>query len=155
MAETWLSPEAYDRLKTELDGLKTTGRTEVSKEIEVARAHGDLRENAEYHAAKDRQGQMEARIRQVESLLREAKVGKPPSRATGTVVQGLVVVLDVDGDEEEYVVGSREDSHAHYEMLSAGSPIGRAVLGASKGDTVSAETPAGTLKITIKDVRVP
>jgi len=85
MAETWLSQEAYDRLRSELDTLKTEGRPRISAEIEVARAHGDLRENAEYHAAKDEQGKMEARIRQVEELLRDARIGEPSGKRLASV----------------------------------------------------------------------
>ncbi len=152
MAETWLSQEAYDRLKAELDELKSVGRKEVSAEIEEARAHGDLKENAEYHAAKDKQGHMEARIRQLEELIRTAKIGEAP-KGGDTVAPGLVVVLDIDGDSEEYLVGSREDSHPDHDILSSDSPMGRAVIGAKVGKTVHAETPGGALLITIKAVR--
>jgi transcription elongation factor GreA len=153
MAETYLSQEAYDRLKDELETLKTEGRERISAEIEVARAHGDLRENAEYHAAKDEQGKMEARIRQLEQLLRDAHIGEPEH--TDEVKPGLVVVLDVEGDEETYLVGSREDSHEH-DILSARSPMGEAVIGASVGDTVTFATPTGaTVEVTVKDIRTP
>jgi len=154
VAETWLSQEAYDRLRDELETLKTEGREQISAEIEVARAHGDLRENAEYHAAKDEQGKMEARIRQLEALLRDAKIGQPAD--TDQVRPGLVVVLDVDGDEETYLVGSREDSHDEHEILSAESPMGKAILGAGEGDTVQFETPTGLqLDVTVKAITSP
>ena len=152
VAETWLSQEAHDRLLAELETLKTEGRESIAAEIEVARAHGDLRENAEYHAAKDEQGKMEARIRQLEALLRDARIGQPTD--TGEVRQGLVVVLDVEGDEEIYLIGSREDQHDEFEILSADSPMGTAVLGARPGDTVSFETPTGmVLEVTVRDIR--
>ena len=154
MAETWLSQEAYDRLRTELDELLTDGRERISAEIETARAHGDLRENAEYHAAKDEQGKMEARIRQLQELLREAKIGEPPD--TDVVRPGLVVVLDVEGDEETYLLGSREDLHDELEILSASSPMGTAIAGAKVGDEVSFTTPTGvTLPVTVVDIRHP
>ncbi|GGI09013.1 GreA/GreB family elongation factor [Egicoccus halophilus] len=154
MAETWLSQEAYDRLSEELETLKTEGREHISAEIETARAHGDLKENAEYHSAKEEQGKMEARIRQLESLLRDARIGQPQD--TDEVRPGLVVALDVDGDEETYLVGSREDHHDEFDILSADSPMGRAVLGRKTGDTVSFETPAGmTLSVTVQDIRTP
>ncbi|MEX2549610.1 MAG: transcription elongation factor GreA [Nitriliruptoraceae bacterium] len=154
MAETWLSQEAFDRLKSELDTLKTEGREHISGEIETARAHGDLRENAEYHAAKDEQGKMEARIRQLEELLRDARIGEPES--TDQAGPGLVVVLDIDGDEETYLLGSREDSHDELDILSAEGPMGKAVLGAKAGDTVRFTTPAGAeLAVTVKDIRTP
>lgn len=153
MAETWLSQEAHDRLKAELEDLKTKGRERIAADIEEARAHGDLRENAEYHAAKDEQGQMEARIRQLETLLRNARIGKPDD--TGAVRPGLVVVLDVEGDEETYLVGSREDSHPEHPVLSADSPMGQAILDHGEGETVSVETPGGTLDVTIRSISAP
>ena len=152
MAETWLSQEAYDRLQGELGTLRTEGRERVSAEIEVARAHGDLRENAEYHAAKDEQGKMEARIRQLQELLRDARIGEPDT--TDVARPGLVVVLDVEGDEETYLLGSREDSHDELEILSAESPMGRAVLDQSVGSTVTFTTPAGVdIEVTIREIR--
>ena len=154
MAETWLSQEAYDRLKDELETLKTEGRTSISAEIEEARAHGDLRENAEYHAAKDEQGKMEARIRQVEALLRDAHIGEPPD--ADEVRPGLIVVLDVDGDEETYLLGSREDHHDDHDILSASSPMGQAVRGARAGDTVTFQTPTGvSVDVTVQEIRTP
>jgi transcription elongation factor GreA len=151
VADTWLSQEAFDRLRSELENLKTEGRERISAVIEEARAHGDLRENAEYHAAKDEQGQMEARIRQLEELLRQAKIGEPDD--TDAVRPGLKVVLEVDGDEETYLLGSREDQHDELEILSSESPMGQAILGAAVGDTVSFETPTGaTIEVTVREI---
>jgi len=154
MAETFLSQEAYDRLTAELEDLKTNGRPQISAEIEVARAHGDLRENAEYHAAKDEQGRMEARIRQIESLLQDAVIGE---RTTADeVASGVVVTLDVAGDEETYLVGSREDRHPELDVLSSDSPMGLALLGAREGDTRSFETPAGaSIDVRVISLRLP
>ncbi len=152
MPETWLSQEAYDRLNAELESLRTEGRERISAEIEVARAHGDLRENAEYHAAKDEQGKMEARIRQLTELLRDARIGEPDT--TDVARPGLVVVLDIEGDEETYLIGSREDSHDELEILSAESPMGQAVLDQSVGATVRFTTPTGVeLAVTLRDIR--
>lgn len=142
MAETWLSKEAYDRLQDELETLRTEGRDKMSADIEEARSHGDLRENAEYHSAKDEQGKMEARIRQLEQLLRDARIGEPQD--LGAVRPGLKVVLEVEGDEETYLVGSREDQHDELEILSAESPMGKAILGSAVDDKVSFSTPNGT-----------
>lgn len=150
MPETWLSQEAYDRLKAELDELTTTGRERMAQEIEAARAHGDLRENAEYHAAKDAQGQMEARIRQLEALLRDAKIGQPDT--TDAVRPGLVVTLEIDGDHETWMVGSREDSHPDHPVLSAESPMGKAILDQSAGTTVTVNTPGGELAVTVVSI---
>jgi transcription elongation factor GreA len=153
VAETWLTQEAYDRLQAELHELKTQGRSSITAAIEEARAHGDLKENAEYHSAKEEQGRMEARIRQLEELLRDAHIGETPP--ADEVAAGLIVTLLVEGDEETYFVGSREDSHDEYEVLSTSSPIGKAVLGAKPGDAVKAETPGGALDIKVKDLRRP
>jgi transcription elongation factor GreA len=154
MAETWLSQEAFDRLKTELDSLKTEGRERISAEIETARAHGDLKENAEYHAAKDEQGKMEARIRQLSELLRDARIGEPDG--TDTVRPGLVVELEVDGDEETYLLGSREDRHDELDILSAESPMGQAILDRRAGDKATFTTPMGDeIPVLIKEIRTP
>ncbi|MGH3443254.1 MAG: GreA/GreB family elongation factor [Nitriliruptorales bacterium] len=151
MAEKWLSQEAHDRLQSELHELRTEGRTRISEVIQEARSHGDLRENAEYDAAKDEQGKMEARIRQLEALLREARVGAPPK--SDTVGPGLVVTLEIGGDEETYFISdTREERHAEHDVLSTASPIGRAVVGARAGETVTAEVPAGQLKVTVKEI---
>jgi transcription elongation factor GreA len=154
MAETYLSQDAYDRLRDELDTLKSVGRERIAADIETAREHGDLRENAEYHSAKDEQGKMEARIRQLEELLRDARIGEPED--TDRVRPGLVVELDVEGDEETYLLGSREDSHERFDILSAGSPMGVAITGAEVGETVSFDTPAGaTVQVTVTGIRTP
>lgn len=150
MAETWLSQEAHDRLKAELDELTGPGREKMAADIETARAHGDLRENAEYHAAKEAQGQMEARIRQLKALLRDAKIGEPED--TDAVKPGLVVTIEVEGDEETWLVGSREDSHPEHPVLSADSPIGMAILDQPAGATVKAQTPGGALEVKIVSI---
>ena len=152
MSETWLSQEAYDRLKDELDTLKTEGRERMAAQIEEARSHGDLKENAEYHAAKDEQGKMEARIRQLDELLRTAKIGEPDD--TDTVRPGLVVDLVVEGDPETYLLGSREDQHDEHEILSAQSPMGEAITGARRGDTVTFAAPTGAeIEVEVADIR--
>jgi transcription elongation factor GreA len=154
VAETWLSQDAYDRLRAELDQLMTEGRESISAEIETARQHGDLRENAEYHAAKDEQGKMEARIRQLQTLLRDAHIGEPQD--TDEVRPGLVVVLEVEGDEETYLLGSREDEHDEFEILSASSPMGTAITGCKAGDRTSFTTPAGDpIEVVVTDIRQP
>jgi transcription elongation factor GreA len=154
MAATFLSQEAYDRLTAELEDLKTNGRPAISAEIEVARAHGDLRENAEYHAAKDEQGRMEARIRQIESVLQDAVIGEAAS--TDVVSPGVVVTVDVDGDEDTFLVGSREDRHETLTVLSADSPMGTALLGARSGETRAFTTPTGVeLSVRVLSISLP
>ncbi len=151
--ETWLSQDAYERLQEEVEQLRTEGRLRMALAIEEARSHGDIRENAEYAAAKDEQGKMEARIRHLEQLLRNARVGEEVTRAD-VVSPGLIVTLEIGGEEETYfVASSREERHDRYEVLSTSSPIGRAVLGAAAGETVSAEAPTGALDVTVREIR--
>ncbi|HUH06817.1 MAG TPA: transcription elongation factor GreA [Egibacteraceae bacterium] len=150
--DVWLSQSAHDRLSEELEHLRTEGRRSASAAIEEARAHGDLRENAEYHSAKEEQGKMEARIRQLEQMLRDAKVGEAP---TGDVVSAgsVVTTVDSDGDKSQFLLGSREDRPPGLSVVSAQSPLGRALIGKRVGETVSYTAPAGTFKTRITDVR--
>lgn len=153
MSETvWLSQSAYDRLSAELEQLMTEGRPAASKAIEIARAHGDLKENAEYDSAKEEQGKMEARIRQLTLMLRDAKVGEAP---TGdAVAPGMVVTtVDEDGDEDEFLIGSREDRPEGLSVVSANSPLGQALIGAKVGETRSYAAPAGEFKMTVTAIR--
>jgi transcription elongation factor GreA len=149
---TWLSQSAYDRLRSELDHLKTEGREQASRAIATARSHGDLKENAEYDAAKEEQGKMEARIRQLEEMLRNARVGEAPKGDTAAA--GMVVTTrDEDGDLETFLLGSREDRAGGLPVVSAGSPLGKALVGHKVGDTVSYAAPAGTFRVEITEVR--
>ena len=143
----YLTPEAYDRLKAELEHLRTEGRVELSKKIEAARLEGDLRENGGYHAAKEEQGKMEARIRQLQQLLDTAIIGETPPD-DGIVEPGMVVTVEMFGDEETFLLGSREISDDSIQVFSEKSPIGAAVNGHSVGETVTYATPSG------KDVQV-
>jgi transcription elongation factor GreA len=147
---TWLTQEAYDRLKAELEHLTGPARTEISHRIGAARAEGDLRENGGYHAAKEEQGKMEARIRQLTQLLRDARVGEPPAAQEGVAGPGMVVTVRfTDGDEETFLIGSREEAEtAGVEVYSAASPLGKALTEAREGETVEYETPTGkTVKV--------
>ena len=154
MSETWLSEEAHERLQAEYEELTTEGRAQISKEIEEARSHGDLKENAEYHAAKEEQGKMEARIRQLKQLLDSAKIGTPP--VDEGVKAGLVVGVEMFGDRETYLVGSREDDHPDHDVLSAESPIGQAIMGARVGDTRTATLPNGNkVEVTVTSIDSP
>ena len=135
---TWLTQEAYDRLAAELDTLSTVARIDIANKIESARSEGDLKENAGYHAAKEEQGKMEARIRQLTQLLDTAIIGETPPD-DGIVEPGMMVTVDMMGDEETFLLGSREISDESIQVFSEKSPIGAAVNGASVGDTVSYE----------------
>jgi transcription elongation factor GreA len=140
---TWLTQEAYDRLSAELADAKGPRRADIVGKIEAAREEGDLKENGGYHAAKDEQGKLEARIRQLTDLLRDAKVGEAPSTA-GVAGPGMVVEVRYDGDDEVevFLIGSREDK-AQIPVYSANSPLGLALTGAEVGDKVSYTLPNG------------
>jgi transcription elongation factor GreA len=142
-SQTWLTQEAADRLAAELANLETEGRTEVIKKIEAARAEGDLKENGGYHAARDEQGKIEARIRQLKQMLENATIGAPPASADGVVGAGMVVSAIVAGDEMKFLLGSREIATDDLDVYSEKSPLGSAVLGAKIGDKVSYTLPNG------------
>jgi transcription elongation factor GreA len=138
---TYLTPETYERLSSELQELKTEGRERVSQQIGQAREHGDIRENADYDAAKNEQGMMEARIRQLEALLSSAVVGE--AAASGVAGPGTVVRLEIAGEEETYFLGSREEAIDGMDVLSVQSALGQAVSGRKVGDEFSYVTPTG------------
>jgi transcription elongation factor GreA len=141
---TWLTQEAYDRLKAELDHLSGAGRTEIAHKIEEARQEGDLRENGGYHAAKEEQGKQEARIRQLRQLLENAKVGEAPASADGTIAPGMVVTVDLLGDEMRFLLGSREVAgDTDLDVYSEKSPLGSAIIGRKVGDSASYTAPNG------------
>jgi transcription elongation factor GreA len=142
-SQTWLTQEAADRLAAELANLETEGRTEVIKKIEAARAEGDLKENGGYHAARDEQGKIEARIRQLKQMLENATIGAPPASADGVVGAGMVVSAIVADDEMKFLLGSREIATDDLDVYSEKSPLGAAVLGARIGDKVSYTLPNG------------
>ena len=153
-AET-LTQEAYDRLAEELDHRSTTLRQEITDRIEEARAHGDLKENAEYHAAKDEQGLNEDRIRVIESRLRSATITNVDA-SSGLVGVGMVVTVDDGEAKEDFFIGSMEDQPADLEVVGVTSPMGKALMGAKKGDKVSYSGPTGTqFEVKITDVRAP
>jgi transcription elongation factor GreA len=149
---TFLTPAALERMREELEQLKTDGRREIEERIAEARSHGDLRENADYDAAKNDQGLMEARIRKLEHLLNTSEVRDVSD--TGRVEIGCVVtVIDSDGDELEYFVAPQENKVSGMLLASPTSPLGGALLGASIGDEVSYRAPAGTFTLSVKAVR--
>ena len=155
---TRLTRATYDRLQDELADLTSRGRVEIAQAIETARALGDLSENGDYHAAKDAQGKMEARIRQLQALLKDAQVVEGDDGAgDGTVDTGTTVTLRYDGDDEddaqEFFVGSIEERQGDLPVVSPSAPLGRALLGRSAGDTVEYQAPGGTLRVQIVAVR--
>ena len=143
MSKTWLTQEAADRLAAELTHLETTGRSEIVKKIESARAEGDLKENGGYHAAREEQGKMEARIRQLKHMLENAEIGTPPASAAGVVAPGMKVTVEIMGDEMQFLLGSREISSGDLDVYSEKSPLGSAVMGAKVGEEKSYTAPNG------------
>lgn len=151
----WLTQDAYDKLQAELEDLKGPRRQEIIDRIAAARDEGDLKENAGYHAAKDEQGKQEARIRQLEDMLRRAEVGETPPD-DGVVEPGMVITYRFVGDDdtEKFLLGAREIKQEGdpLEVYSPESAMGAAINGKSKGDTVSYVAPNGReLKVEILD----
>ena len=146
MATQKFSRTAYERLKAEYEDLTTRGRIAVAEKIERAREEGDLSENAGYHAAKDEQGHMEGRIRQLEHMLEDAEI----------VEDQFVYTVLYDGDSpdqaERYIVGHLEEQVEGAVLVSPTSPLGTALEGASKGQKVTYQAPNGALTVTVLKV---
>lgn len=153
MAPSQLSQQAYDRLHDELAERSGPRRKEISAWIERAREHGDIRENADYDAAKNEQGQNEARVRQLEEILRTAEV--VAGQSGDVVAPGTIVEVKVEGDDDttSYLVGSIEERSEEFEVLSTSSPLGQALLDHVPGDTVSYEGPRRRFAVEIVSVR--
>ncbi len=150
---TWLTPAAHEKLAAEFEHLTTIGRREAEQRIAEARDHGDLRENAEYDTAKNDQGLMELRIRQLRHILDTAEVHD--AEDSGAVEVGTVAtVIDEDGDEIEFLVAPAENKTPGIVLASPQSPLGTALLGARPGDDVSYKAPGGTFAYRIVSVRV-
>jgi transcription elongation factor GreA len=153
---THLTRATYERLQAELEDLTTRGRVEVARAIEAARALGDLSENGDYHAAKDTQGKMESRIRQLQATLSKAEIVDDAGAASpsGAVSAGSIVAIRYEGDEdvERFLVGSIEERHDDLNVVSPGSPLGQALLGKSPGEVVEYQAPGGTLRVEIVKV---
>ncbi|AJF66993.1 transcription elongation factor GreA [Streptomyces vietnamensis] len=148
---TWLTQEAYTKLKDELEYLTGPARTEIAAKIAAAREEGDLRENGGYHAAKEEQGKQELRVRQLTQLLEHAKVGEAPAEE-GVVAPGMVVTIAFDGDEDDtmtFLLASREYASGDIETYSPQSPLGVGVNGKKVGEDAEYELPNGK-KATVK-----
>ena len=155
----WLTQEAYARLREEYDYLTTEGRETISKRIGAARDEGDLSENAGYHAAREEQGQMELRIRQLKSILDSAEVGEA-GHSDDIIRPGTTVTVAYDGDEDDtdtFLLGSREmlilEESTNTQVYSPQSPMGAALLGHQVGDDVTYLAPNGReISITVLDI---
>jgi len=144
-----LTVEGRDKLVEELDQLKNVTRKEVSEQIKEARSYGDLSENAEYDAAKDRQAEVESRINEIEEMLKYAKVIDSSEIKTDVVTPGAKIVLEIFGEQETYTLVGTSEADPNKNMLSYESPIGAAVLNRSAGETVQANAPAGVVDVKI------
>jgi transcription elongation factor GreA len=148
-----LTQQAHERLKNELAFLQGEDRERIIRDIATARAHGDLSENAEYHAAKDEQGQKEARARQIRVMLENAEI--IASDDTEDIVKpGKLVTIKHEGqDAETFLLGLREEKGGAYDVLTPDSPLGSALIGRAPGETVVAKVPAGEIKVEVVEVR--
>jgi len=148
---TWLTQDAYDRLKAELDDL-VASRPVIAAKINAAREEGDLKENGGYHAAREEQGVMEARIRHLQELLHTAQVGETPTQS-GVAQPGTVLEVryEDEDDTESFLLGSREEgAHGDLEVYSPHSPLGSALIGATVGETRSYALPdGGSMRVTL------
>lgn len=149
----WMTPAALEKLQAEYDNLTTEGRDVVVARIAEARAHGDLKENSEYDSAKNDQGLMEARIRQLNDLIENAVVSEVND--TGAVEVGTVVtVTDDDGDEMEFFVAPAENKVVGIMLASPDSPLGSSLLGKTPGEEATYEAPGGTFTYKVKSIRI-
>ncbi len=148
---TYLSRSAYERLQAEYYDLTTRARIEIANAIERARELGDLSENGDYHAAKDQQGMQEGRVRQLKKILEFAEV--VDNLEEGVVAVGTIITILYEGDDEDmgekYLLGSLEEVSEEHELVSPGSPMGEALVGAKVGDTVSYKAPGGDIRVKI------
>ena len=158
-----LTQDAYDRLKSELEQLILVERHEIAKRIQEAREEGDLKENGGYHAAKEEQGKLEARINRLEEMLANATVGQADA-SDGVVKQGLLVVCVINGKPNEFFLGSheifegtkyeQEIEDGDFSVYSPDSPIGQAIEGKRVGEKVSYAAPNGKeISVEIKQVK--
>ncbi|NBR93592.1 MAG: transcription elongation factor GreA [Actinobacteria bacterium] len=152
-SKTWLTQEAYDRLKEELTHISTKGREEIVARIAAAREEGDLKENGGYHAAREEQGKLEARIRQLTAMLESAEVGSAPQGAMEEVTLGSMVTVEMGGEKIEFLLGSREIAAENVKVFSEKSPLGAAVLGKKIGASTDYLLPNGK-KNTVKILAV-
>jgi transcription elongation factor GreA len=150
-----MTPNGYARLEAELKRLKTVERPQNVKEIEAARAHGDISENAEFEAAKERQAQLEGRIRTIEDRLARAQVIDASGQSPDAVRFGATVVLmDVEsGEEVSYTIVGEDESDASNGRISVTSPVARALMGKPVDELVRVRVPRGTREFEIREIR--
>ncbi len=149
-----LTPDGYQKMKDEIDRLLRVDRSKNIKDIEEARAHGDLSENAEYHAAKERQSFIEGRIQELQGKLAVADVIDPATITQSKIAFGATVkVLDVEADEEYvFILVGMEEADVKSGKISITSPVGRALIGKDVGDTAIVRAPARTIEYEILEI---
>jgi transcription elongation factor GreA len=149
-----LTQDAVDRLKEKLAYLEGEGRRQIIEQIATARAHGDLSENAEYHAAKDQQGLQESEVRKIRNMLENLEIVE--ARDDGVAGPGKLVTIRHEGDDAEtYFLGRLEEKVGDHVILTPESPIGRAIAGHAAGEKVVANGPRGEIPIEIIEVTTP
>ena len=156
MDKTPMTARGAEKLRTELTELKSVKRPAVIAAISEAREHGDLKENAEYHAAREQQGFIEGRIKEIEGKLSNAQIIDVKSlNAGGRVVFGATVeVMDLDSEEEStYQIVGEDEADIKAGMISVTSPLARALIGKSQGDELSFQAPGGVREFEILEVR--
>jgi transcription elongation factor GreA len=151
-----ITKETLEKLRAEFHELTTVGRTEIARVIEAARLLGDLSENGDYHAAKDDQGKMESRIRQIDQVIRNHEIVERDGDADIVQHASIVSVVyegDSDDDAQEFFIGSIEEKPEGVLVASPTSPLGAALLDQKIGSTVSYDAPSGSLTVRIKSIR--
>ncbi|MDB5102800.1 MAG: greA [Fibrobacteres bacterium] len=150
-----MTQQAYDRLAGELDNLKKVERPYIIEEISVARAQGDLSENAEYHAAKEKQGQLESKINELEDKIHRAEIlSNAPINSDHIIFGNVVSVKNLDTKKvQQYTLVGPEDVDVISGKISSVSPIGKSLMGKKPGDKVEVQIPKGTLKLEILDFK--
>ena len=148
-----LTLDAYRRIKTELETLTTTGREQITQKIKVARELGDLKENAEYHAAKDEQGLMESKIRKMQHMLRDPEIVEAPAVAD-VIGPGMLVTIrpveDDEPDDETYLLAEHaEEKASGARTVTTTSPLGAALKGAAQGQEIAYQAPGGTIRYSV------
>ncbi len=151
-----MTKEGYEKLKQELDRIIKVERPKNIKDIEEARAHGDLSENAEYHAAKERQGHLDAKKRELENKLAHAQIIDVSKLSNEKVVFGATVTLaDTEsGDIKKYTLVGQEEADLKKGKISIQSPVGKALIGHKVGDVVTIKTPAKTVEYEIQEIEI-
>lgn len=154
MNHTYLTQEGHDRLKSELDELKTSGRQEVSRSIAEARDKGDLSENAEYAAAKEAQGMLELKINELEKVMATARILNEEDMDTTEVrlLTSVTIRNKKSGKEDTYKLVSESEADLKTKRISASSPIGKGLLGKKPGEYASITTPAGLVEFEVLNI---